>query len=549
MPAFSRLQALKSIFLAGNSFSGDIPDNFFSGLSHLKKLWLSNNGFEGPIPSSLSKATNLMEIHLEGNHFAGAIPDLAIPSLTSLDVSSNKLSGPVSAGASSGSAGAAVGLVLLVVLVAGGAMAVASKRQKRAGFETLGVEQATAIEEEKREKKRSEAGGSVAAGGGSTKRGRRTGSSVKGSAGGGGGGAAELVMVNESKGVFGLQDLMRAAAEVMGNGGMGSAYKAVMANGVAVVVKRMKEMNRVGKETFEVEMRRLGRLNHPNVLPPLAYHYRKEEKLVISELVPKGSLLYILHGDRGADHAALNWPTRLKIIRGIARGMAYLHAELNSIDIPHGNLKSGNVLLADDFEPLLVDYGLLAFINPSHASQAMFAFKSPEILRDRHVSPKSDVYCLGIIVLELLSGKFPAQYLNNTKGGTDVVRWAGSVIAENQPASLLDPAITQGCKAEVPEMEGMVRVGAELIEADPDRRPDMKEAARRIEEVGAATEKRRRDSVGTTAVCHVELVREGQAAASPGGAGAAGDWAAVGRTGSITERSRSIGDNVSFAIS
>lgn len=109
-------------------------------------------------------------------------------------------------------------------------------------------------------------------------------------------GIGELVMMNNEKGVFGLPDLMKASAEVLGNGGFGSSYKAVMANGVAVVVKRTRELNALGKDGFDAEMKKLGRLKHWNVLTPLAYHYRKDEKLVISEYVPRGSLLYLLHG-------------------------------------------------------------------------------------------------------------------------------------------------------------------------------------------------------------------------------------------------------------
>ena len=123
--------------------------------------------------------------------------------------------------------------------------------------------------------------------------------------GGGGAGAGakavdgntvELVMVNEEKGPITLSDLMKAAAEVLGSGGLGSAYKAVLGTGLPVAVKRMRDMNRAAREGFETEMRRLGRMNHPNVLPPLAYHYRKDEKLLVSEYMPKGSLLYVLHG-------------------------------------------------------------------------------------------------------------------------------------------------------------------------------------------------------------------------------------------------------------
>jgi serine/threonine protein kinase len=106
----------------------------------------------------------------------------------------------------------------------------------------------------------------------------------------------ELIVLNQKKGIFGLSDLMKASAEVLANGVLGFSYKAVMSNGVAVVVKRMKEMNTLGRDAFDVEMRHLAKLRHPNILTPLAYHYRKEEKLLVSEYIPNGSLLYLLHG-------------------------------------------------------------------------------------------------------------------------------------------------------------------------------------------------------------------------------------------------------------
>ncbi|XP_020594149.1 pollen receptor-like kinase 3, partial [Phalaenopsis equestris] len=84
--------------------------------------------------------------------------------------------------------------------------------------------------------------------------------------------------------------------------------------------------------------------------------------------------------------------------------MVYLHAELASYDLPHGNLKTGNVLLAPDFEPILTDYGLIPLVNPSAAPNVLFAFKSPE---SPHVSPKSDVYCFGIVLIEILTSRFP----------------------------------------------------------------------------------------------------------------------------------------------
>ncbi|KAK9948120.1 hypothetical protein M0R45_003708 [Rubus argutus] len=180
----------------------------------------------------------------------------------------------------------------------------------------------------------------------------------------------------------------------------------------------------------------------------------REEKLLISEYIPKGSLLYVLHGDRGISHSELKWPIRVKIIQGVASGMEFLHTEFAAYDLPHGNLKSSNILLKEDYEPVLNDYAFHPLINPSNAAQAMFAFKTPEYIDSQQISPKSDVYCLGIVILEILTGKFPSQYLSNGKGGIDVVA-----------------------------MGTLLQIGTDCTDSNPDRRPDIREAIRRILEV------------------------------------------------------------------
>ncbi|KAI3789956.1 hypothetical protein L2E82_02764 [Cichorium intybus] len=296
-------------------------------------------------------------------------------------------------------------------------------------------------------------------------------------------GAGDLVMVNEERGIFGLADLMKAAAEVLGNGGLGSAYKAVMGNGVSVVVKRVREMNEMTREVFDAEMKKLARLKHKNILAPLAYHFRKEEKLLVSEYVPKGSLLYVLHGDRGISHAELTWPNRLKIIKGVARGAGFLHSEFASYPLPHGNLKSSNVLIGSDFEPLLSDYAFYPLVNETPTAQCMFAFKSPEAMLYQKVYPKSDVYCLGIIILEIVTGKYPSQYFNNQKGGTDVVQWVRSALAEKREKELIDPEISTAGPESVAQMEKLLRVGGACTASEPDERIDLTEAIRRIEKI------------------------------------------------------------------
>jgi hypothetical protein len=95
---------------------------------------------------------------------------------------------------------------------------------------------------------------------------------------------------------FDLQDLLRASAEILGSGCYSSSYKAALLTGPTVVVKRFKQMNNVDRQEFREHMRRLGRLNHPNILPLLAYYYKRDEKLFITDFVRNGSLAIRLHG-------------------------------------------------------------------------------------------------------------------------------------------------------------------------------------------------------------------------------------------------------------
>lgn len=94
---------------------------------------------------------------------------------------------------------------------------------------------------------------------------------------------------------FELQDLLRASAEVLGSGSFGSSYKAVLLSGPAMVVKRFRQMSNVAKEEFHEHMKRLGRLSHPNLLPLVAFYYKKEEKLLISDFIENGCLASHLH--------------------------------------------------------------------------------------------------------------------------------------------------------------------------------------------------------------------------------------------------------------
>lgn len=532
IPEFNKLGKLKSLLLSNNGFSGEIANDFFSPMSSLKKIWISDNKFTGKIPESVMQLPHLKELHLEGNQFTGPIPPLKRPQLiTSLDFSHNKLEGeipssfstfsgtsfdhndglcgkplekvcsfpppssdesettPVSSSSSSspvssspsstdsnGKTVVVVVILILMTLFLMFTLCSANGRHKDDDFSMLEKENLDEVVLSVRSQGSSkrQSSDNSRRGAGSTRRGSHQGRH----------GMGDLIMINDERGTFGLPDLMKAAAEVLGSGGLGSAYKAMMTNGVSVVVKRMREMNMLGRDSFDAEMRKFGRIRHKNILTPLAYHFRKEEKLMVSEYMPKGSLLYVLHGDRGIFHADLNWEIRLKIIKGIANGLRFLHTEYSTYNLPHGNLKSSNVLLDEDYEPLLGDYALDPLTNPNHSAQTMFAYKSPEYLLNHQVSPKSDVYCLGIIILEVVTGKFPSQYLANGKGGTDVVQWVQQAKSEGKEQELIDPEIANNSSAEsVQQMVQLLRIGAACAESNTSQRLDMSEAIRRIEAI------------------------------------------------------------------
>lgn len=108
--------------------------------------------------------------------------------------------------------------------------------------------------------------------------------------------SVKLSFLIEGREKFGLPDLLKASAEILGNGIFGSTYKAALTAGPVMVVKRFKHMNNVAKEDFHEHMRRLGRLSNENLLPVVAFYYRKEEKLLVSDFVDNGSLAFHLHG-------------------------------------------------------------------------------------------------------------------------------------------------------------------------------------------------------------------------------------------------------------
>ncbi|XP_010929417.1 pollen receptor-like kinase 1 [Elaeis guineensis] len=518
MPDVKNLAGMRGIFLSNNKLSGEIPDDAFQGMGSLKKVDLSHNDFSGSIPTSLARVPKLLQLRLDDNNFSGTIPHLRQKELQLLNVSHNELEGKIPDGlknvkeaffdGNKNLCGEAVGNpcatatppqqpsppaqspppqknsipVLEVITIAFGgtivivgAIVVALNRG-REKVEVLGQPMSsrnskkyTSFREEKLEKgapvKYEGSGSGMAAAASGNDQGR-------------------LVFVREGRERFELQDLLKSSAEVLGTGNFGCTYRATLPNGPSVVVKRFRDMNRSGREDFEEHMRRLGRLSHPNLLQLVAYHYRKEEKLLVHDYVPNRSLAFILHGNRGPNHMTmLDWPARLKIVKGVASALAYLYEELPMLGVPHGHLRSSNVLLGESLEPLLTDYALIPVMNQSHAAKFMVAYKSPERKQIGRTSKKSDVWSLGMLILEILTGKVPMHDTQQGKESTDLVNWVNSVAREGRASQVLDSKMSKRTKNAEGQMLKLLQIALACCEENTEKRCELKEAVEKIEEM------------------------------------------------------------------
>lgn len=174
----------------------------------------------------------------------------------------------------------------------------------------------------------------------------------------------------------------------------------------------------------------------------------------------------------------------MRIIKGAARGLAHLYDELPMLTVPHGHLKSSNVLLDAAFDAVLSDYALVPVVTAQIAAQVMVAYKAPECIAPQgKPSKKSDVWSLGILILEILTGKFPANYLRQGRqGNADLAGWVQSVVTEERTGEVFDKDITgaRGCES---DMVKLLQVGLACCDADVDRRWDLKTVIARIDEI------------------------------------------------------------------
>uniref|UniRef100_A0A5B6YKW3 Protein kinase domain-containing protein n=1 Tax=Davidia involucrata TaxID=16924 RepID=A0A5B6YKW3_DAVIN len=546
---------LQRLLLARNKFSGEIPTGIFPELANLVQLDLSSNNLNGSIPQDIGELKSLTEtLNLSSNNFAGKIPKSLgdLPMTVSFDLRGNNLSGEIPQTGSFANQGPTA--FLNNPLLCGFPL----QKPCRNNTETSPGSQNSSPESDvtnpgkglkpgliilisvadaigvafiglvivyfywkKKDSHSCSCTGKGKLGGNENRKScfcpcmnngfpsnDSEAESEKGGGGGSGSGAGEGDLVAIDKGFnFELDELLRASAYVLGKSGLGIVYKVVLGNGVPVAVRRLGEGGEQRYKEFTAEIQAIGRVKHPNIVRLRAYYWAPDEKLLISDFISNGNLASALRGRTGQPSSVLSWSRRLKIAKGTARGLAYLH-ECSPRKFVHGDIKPSNILLDNEFQACISDFGLNRLVNitgnnPSSSGGfiggALPYFKSVQPEKSNNYqapeaqvpgkgpTQKWDVYSFGVVLLELLTGKSPELSSPTTSTSTevhDLVRWVRKGFEEENPLSdMVDPMLLQEVHAKK-EVLAVFHIALSCTEGDPEVRPRMKTISENLERIG-----------------------------------------------------------------
>ncbi|XP_062205365.1 probable inactive receptor kinase At3g02880 [Phragmites australis] len=502
LPGLDGLDRLRAVDLSSNRFSGPIPVGYATSLRSLVRLELQDNLLNGTVPSFEQRG--LVVFNVSYNFLQGEVPGTRALRRFPVSAFDHNLrlcgeavnavcrEGPPSAAGSSSDNPAVrpandidraarkpmrfrlatwsiVVIALIAALVPFAAVLIFLHHKKKTREVRLGGRAGAAVTGAGDIKDKAEQGR------GSGSRSTDSGKSV------------ELQFFRADRASFDLDELFRSTAEMLGKGRLGITYRVTLDAGPVVVVKRLRNMAHVPRRDFTHTMQLLGKLRHENVVDLVACFYSKEEKLAVYEHVPGCSLFQLLHGNRGEGRTPLPWPARLSIAKGVARGLAYLDQSLPYLHRPpHGNLKSSNVLILfaakskqqQQVVPKLTDHGLHPLL-PHHAHR-LAAAKCPEFARGggRRLSSRADVYCLGLVLLELVTGKVPVE-----EDG-DLAEWARLALSHEWSTDIIDVEIV-GDRGRHGDMLRLTEVALLCAAVEPDRRPKVQDVVMMIDVIAA----------------------------------------------------------------
>ncbi|XP_025012983.1 cysteine-rich receptor-like protein kinase 44 isoform X2 [Ricinus communis] len=259
----------------------------------------------------------------------------------------------------------------------------------------------------------------------------------------------------------------------IGEGGFGTVYKGRLPDGVTIAVKRWSRYSKQGEVEFKNEVLLMAMLQHKNLVRLLGFCLEEKEKLLIYEFVPNSSLhYYVFDSNR---RLLLDWKMRYNIIEGIARGILYIHED-SPTRIIHRDLKASNILLDEQMNPKISDFGTAKLFEADHSQIATrrivgtYGYMPPEYVKHGKVSVKTDVFSFGVLLLEIISGQ-KANCFRDGRLEENLLTCAWRSWNEGAPLNLIDKVAL--CVGSRKEMIRCIHIGLLCVQEDVAKRPTM----------------------------------------------------------------------------
>ncbi|GLT52380.1 hypothetical protein SLA2020_257270 [Shorea laevis] len=262
---------------------------------------------------------------------------------------------------------------------------------------------------------------------------------------------------------------------LLGDTKTGGTYSGLLPDGSKVAVKRLKRSNFQRKKEFYSEIRRVAKLHHPNLVAVKGCCYDHGNRYIVYEFIANGPLdRWLHHIPRGG--RSLDWAMRIKIATTLAQGIAFLHDKVKP-HVVHRDIRASNVLLDEEFGAHLMGVGLSKIVpwDVMHERTVMaggtYGYHAPEFVYRNELTTKSDVYSFGVLLLEIVTGRRPAQQVDSV-GWQSIFEWATPLVQAHRYPELLDPLISSS-SSDIPEASDIQKV-VDLVYACTQNVPSMR---------------------------------------------------------------------------
>ncbi|KAG5235977.1 receptor protein [Salix suchowensis] len=285
---------------------------------------------------------------------------------------------------------------------------------------------------------------------------------------------------------FTLRDLQVATNQfskdyIIGDGGYGVVYQGHLINGTPVAVKKLLNNPGQADKDFRVEVEAIGHVRHKNLVRLLGYCMEGTQRMLVYEYVNNGNLEQWLHGGM-RQHGYLTWEARMKILLGTAKALAYLHEAIEP-KVVHRDIKSSNILIDDNFDAKISDFGLAKLLGAgkSHITTRVmgtFGYVAPEYANSGLLNEKSDVYSFGVVLLEAITGRDPVDY-GRPENEVNLVEWLKMMVAGRRSEEVVDPMIET--RPATSALKRALLTALRCVDPDAEKRPKMSQVVRMLE--------------------------------------------------------------------